>query len=236
VLRFLGIGAQKAGTSWLYQQLRQHPELAFPLGKEPHFWNFPHDAAAVETYLASFDAVAAVAGEFTPAYGVLPPETIAEIHARVPWLRMIYLIRNPIERAWSAAKMDCGFAGQQIATTPAAWFLDHFHSSGSRQRGDYATCLRNWLSVYPAEQLLVLRYEQIQSEPEALLNRCFAHLGVSTRDPAELRRAGSREIIFAGDPTPPSATLLAELRALYQGSIRQFAAEFALDLSAWLEP
>lgn len=236
MLSFLGIGAQKAGTSWLYQQLRQHPELAFPLGKEPHFWNFPHDAAAVDAYLATFSATSAVAGEFTPAYGILPPETIAEIHALVPKVRLIYLIRNPIERAWSAAKMDCRLAGLEVATAPQAWFMEHFHSSGSQQRGDYGTCLRNWQSLYPPEQLLVLRYEQIRSEPEEMLNRCFAHLGVATCDPATLRHAGSREVIFAGDPTPPPAALLAELRTLYDGAIRQFATDFGLDLSTWLTP
>ncbi len=234
MLHFLGIGAQKAGTSWLYEQLRQHPELEFPLGKEPHFWNFPHDGAAVEAYLATFDAIPALAGEFTPAYGILPPETIAEIYARVPRLRLIYLIRNPIERAWSAAKMDCLLAGLEIATAPEAWLLEHIHSAGSRRRGDYVTSLCNWLSVYSAEQLLVLRYEQIQTAPEALLNRCFAHLGVATRDPAELRRAGSREMVFAGDPTPPPAPILAELRTLYGDAIRELGAKLHWDLSAWL--
>jgi hypothetical protein len=113
------------------------------------------------------------------------------------------------------------------------WFIDHFRSAGSRMRGDYHTCLRHWLAVFPAEQLLVLDYEQIKSAPEALLNRCFSHLGVTNRNPEDLRRWGCREKVFAGDPSPPPARLLAELQALYGDDIRQYAAEFDLDLSTW---
>lgn len=39
MLDFLGIGAQKAGTTWLYEKLRLHPDIAFPAGKEVHFWD-----------------------------------------------------------------------------------------------------------------------------------------------------------------------------------------------------
>lgn len=236
MLAFLGIGAQKAGTSWLYQQLRQHPELEFPHGKEVHFWNTPHDAKGVAVYLNFFAQTRAVAGEITPAYGILPPEDIANIYALAPWLRLIYLIRNPIERAWSAAKMDCNFAGMSLDEAGEGWFIDHFRSEGSQLRGDYRRCLHNWLSVFPAQQLLVLRFEQIKQAPEELLNRCFTHLGVSTLDPVDLARLGCRERVFASDPRPLPPALLAELQSLYGDPIAQLAADFDLDLSAWLVP
>jgi hypothetical protein len=144
MLDFLGIGAQKAGTTWLYEQLKRHSQLAFPLGKEAHFWNRPHDPITIARYVGRFADLTAVAGEITPAYGILPVEIIREIHQQAPRLRLIYLIRNPIERAWSAALMALQRAEMTIDEASDAWFSDHFHSAGSRQRGDYETCLRTW--------------------------------------------------------------------------------------------
>ena len=198
MLNFLGIGAQKAGTTWLYEQLNRHPQLAFPLGKEAHFWNRPHDAAAVADYLDRFARIDAIAGEITPAYGMLPIETVREIHRHAPRLRLIYLIRNPIERAWSSALMALQRAEMTIDEASDPWFSDHFHSAGSMKRGDYQACLQTWRAVFPDEQLLVLRFEQIVTEPESLLNRCFQHLGVSRQTPEQLRQQGCHVPVFTG--------------------------------------
>jgi hypothetical protein len=234
MLSFLGIGAQKAGTTWLYEQLKHHPQLAFPLRKEAHFWNRPHDAAAVANYLGRFAAVNAVAGEITPAYGILPIETIQEIHHHAPHLRLIYLIRNPIERAWSSALMALQRAEMTIDEASDGWFMDHFHSAGSRQRGDYQTCLQHWCGVFPNEQLLVLRFEQIVTEPEALLNRCFQHLGVTGLEPERLREHGCRERVFAGPGYALRPNLKLGLRTLYQDQIEKLARYLDIDLSTWL--
>ncbi len=234
MLNFLGIGAQKAGTTWLYEQLHRHPQLAFPLGKEAHFWNRPHDAAAVADYLGRFASVDAVAGEITPAYGMLPIETIREIHRHAPRLRLMYLIRNPIERAWSSALMALQRAEMTLDEASDPWFSDHFHSAGSRQRGDYQACLQNWRAVFPSDQLLVLRFEQIVTEPESLLNRCFQHLGVARQPPELLRQQGCRERIFAGPGHPLRPSLKPVLRSLYQDKIQQLAQYLNTDLSAWL--
>ena len=234
MLNFLGIGAQKAGTTWLYEQLNHHPQLAFPLGKEAHFWNRPH-AAAVADYLDRFARIDAVAGEITPAYGMLPIETIREIHRHAPRLRLIYLIRNPMDRAWSSALMALQRAEMTLDEASDAWFSDHFHSAGSRKRGDYQACLQNWRAVFPDEQLLVLRFEQIVTEPESLLNRCFQHLGVAHQPPEQLRQQGCRERVFAGPGHPLRPSLKPVLRGLYQDKIQQLAGYLNMDLSAWLD-
>ena len=234
MLNFLGIGAQKAGTTWLYEQLNRHPQLAFPLGKEAHFWNRPHDTAAATDYLDRFACVDAIAGEITPAYGMLPIETIREIHHHAPHLRLIYLIRNPIDRAWSSALMALQRAEMTLDEASDQWFSDHFHSAGSMKRGDYQTCLRNWRAVFPGEQLLVLRFEEIVTEPESLLNRCFQHLGVSLQDPEQLRQKGCRVPVFTGPGHRLRPTLRPILRALYQDRIKQLARYLDMDLSAWL--
>lgn len=234
MLNFLGIGAQKAGTTWLYEQLNRHPQLAFPLGKEAHFWNRPHDTAAVADYLDRFAGLDAVAGEITPAYGMLPIKTIREIHHHAPRLRLIYLIRNPIDRAWSSALMALQRAEMTLDEASDQWFSDHFHSAGSMKRGDYQTCLQNWCAVFPDKQLLILRFEQIAAEPESLLNCCFQHLGASLQDPDLLRQQGCQVPVFTGPGYPLRPTLRPILRALYQDRIKQLERYLDMDLSAWL--
>ncbi|MCC8992954.1 MAG: sulfotransferase domain-containing protein [Candidatus Contendobacter sp.] len=235
MLDFLGIGAQKAGTTWLYEQLKRHSQLAFPLGKEAHFWNRPHDPITIARYVGRFADLTAVAGEITPAYGILPVEIIREIHQQAPRLRLIYLIRNPIERAWSAALMALQRAEMTIDEASDAWFSDHFHSAGSRQRGDYETCLRTWREVFRDEQILVLRFEHLATEPELLLNRCFQHLGVASLEPEQLQRQGCRERVFTGPGHRLRPSLKPVLQTLYQNKINLLARYLNTDLSAWLE-
>ena len=82
MLDFLGIGAQKAGTSWLFRWLGAHPRISFPAGKEVHFWDKKRDRG-IDWYRGLFDADdGKLHGEITPAYACLSPESIAECHGR----------------------------------------------------------------------------------------------------------------------------------------------------------
>ena len=229
MLAFLGIGAQKAGTTWIYEQLRQHPCLSFPLGKEAHFWNREFDDPSIATYLASFGGSDCIAGEITPAYAMLPVERIRRIYACNPELRLIYLIRNPVERAWSSALMALQRAEMTIDEASDQWFIDHFRSAGSRRRGDYAACLDRWLDVFPAEQLLVLRFEQVREAPEALLNRCFEHLGVAPQPTDLLQARGCRQPVFTGSGALPRPSLLPILRELYREPLQRLAGRYGMN-------
>ena len=131
MLNFIGIGAQKCGTTWLYDKLSQHPDVSFPAGKEVHFWDMQH-SQGVQWYRALFDvADDRLHGDITPAYGILPQSLIAEVFCELPDVRLIYLIRNPIERAWSSAKMAVMRAEMRVDEASDQWFIDHFRSAGS---------------------------------------------------------------------------------------------------------
>ena len=232
--KFLGIGAQKSGTTWLYEQFSRHPQLAFPVGKEAHFWNRPHDEAAIASYISRINASGAVNGEITPAYGMLPIETIAEIYQYAPQLRLIYLMRNPVERAWSAALMALQRAEMIINEASDQWFSDHFHSQGSLMRGDYQTCITNWRTVFPAEQLLIERFEEIVNNPERLLNRCFNHVGVNLQSHEQLQQWQCRVAVFTGPGYQLRPSLKPILQSLYKERIEQLSDYLAMDLSTWL--
>lgn len=102
MLNFLGIGAQKCGTTWLFELLSLHPQVRFPAGKEVHFWDGQRERG-VDWYEGLFEGQppSVAVGEITPAYAILAPPIIAEVARAFPALRLIYLIRNPIDRAWS---------------------------------------------------------------------------------------------------------------------------------------
>ena len=237
MLDFLGIGAQKAGTSWLYEALRIHPQLRFPAaGKGVHFWDAQR-ARGLEWYRAQFPAQPAgvKSGEITPAYAFLPSAAIGEIRAQFPELRMVYLLRDPLERAWSAALMALGRAEMSLEEASDQWFLDHFRSHGSLARGDYESCLRNWRAAFGAERVLWLRYELIAADPLALLEAVCRHLGVDPGFHARTRPAQLAQRFYAGPGHPLRESLLPALREIYRPRIARLAEYLGTDLGAWLE-
>ncbi len=234
MLDFLGIGAQKCGTTWLYERLLRHPRLGFPAGKEVHFWNARYQQG-IDWYRRLFpDEPGRKQGEITPAYAILPPQRIAEIRRFQPRLRIVYLIRNPIERAWSSALMALGRAEMTLDEASDQWFIDHFHSAGSMMRGDYERCLRNWYGIFEPERILVLRYDDIAADPLNLLSRCCHHIGVDPDFFAALPAEELRQRVFSGPGHAIRPTLLPVLREIYYSRIRRLADFLHQDLQEWL--
>lgn len=236
MLDFLGIGAQKAGTTWLYERLRTHPRIAFPAGKEVHFWD-ARRAEGLEWYRGLFGGgtPGTVQGEITPAYAILPGTAVREIHAFNPALRLIFLIRNPIERAWSAALMALGRAEMRIEEASDAWFLDHFRSQGSLARGDYEACLRTWRTFFPAGQMLIGRYERILRDPAGLLGECCRHLGVAAEIFEGMEAGALGEKVFAGPGHAIRPSLLPALREIHRPRIRSLETYLDADLGEWMD-
>jgi len=235
MLDFLGIGAQKAGTTWLYEALALHPQIRFPEGKEVHFWD-AHRSRGVDWYRSRFAATppGTKAGEITPAYSILGADTVREIRELNDALRVLYVIRNPLERAWSSALMALERADMTAADATDQWFIDHFRSQGSLRRGDYEACLRTWHAVFPREQLLVLRYDTLAANPLGFVQSACRHLGVDADFHARTRPAILGERVFAGSGTPVRASLLPVLHELYDEKTRQLGRYLGIDLAPWL--
>lgn len=234
MLDFLGIGAQKAATTWLYANLSRHPHLRFPAGKEVHFWD-RHRDRGVEWWLGLFaDAPPGVRqGEITPAYAMLEASDIAEIRKRCPDVRLFYSVRNPLERAWSAALMALGRAELEPDEASDAWFVDHFRSRGSLARGDYAGCLRRWSSVFPREQLHVIVFDDIARDPRGVMRRLAVHLGVSGEVYDAIPEADLRAPVHTGPPVPIRPSLIPVLRDLYAPRIDELSEWLGRDLAEW---
>lgn len=232
---FLGIGAQKSGTSWLAENLRLHPEIFVSDEKEVHY--FDRDYHRSLRYYASHFAKAGgrVKGEITPAYAILDPKMIRFIQKLMPDLRLIYIIRNPVERAWSQACMNLvSIPGRAFDEVGRNEFIDHFRSPRSVLRGDYQQCVDNWLDCFSEDQLLIEFFEDIARQPQQLLERVFDHLHVS--QPVDWGLFPLNEKVFAGDTEPMPSEFREILADMYAGEMAALHQRFGEKTSAWQIP
>ena len=125
--------------------------------------------------------MALVCGEITPAYGILPPERIHYVRRILPELRLVLLLRNPVERAWSHALMDLASRrGRAPADVPEEEAIAFLESEVQVRRSDYGAILDAWLAEFAEEQLLTGFFEDVVERPRELLTDVFRHIGVST--------------------------------------------------------
>ncbi|MBU3728531.1 MAG: sulfotransferase domain-containing protein [Phycisphaerales bacterium] len=251
VVDFLGIGAQKCGTSWLHRQMSRHPQVTFPKGKEYHYWDTGEHPDA-DMWVSSLqpsrrttpDGRRVVTGEITPAYAILPTERIRAIRERCPDIRIFISLRNPVERAWSAALMAVVRSEMTPIEASDQWFLDHFRSFASMARGDYASCLERWWSEFPRDQLLVIFSDDIAARPADVLQSLATHLGIDGADFASLPESTIRELVrtkirpsVAASGTPAlRPTLVGPLLEMYAEPIDRLQRLIDRDVSHWRLP
>lgn len=199
---FLVIGAQKSGTSALFDYICQHPGVRRPRRKELHYFDF-HTGDGPAWYRAQFPAHAAVGrprpwrtGEASPFY-LCHPQVPARAAALLPDVPLIAILRDPVTRAYSHYQQQRSWGNETLefgpaleaeeGRTAAGWQL--LATGGADRdvtterfsylaRGRYAGQLQRWLAHYPRRQLLVLRAEDLSARPEAAMARVLAHLGL----------------------------------------------------------
>ena len=211
---FLGIGAMRSGTSWLATHLGAHPSIWLKR-KEIHFFDRKIDRRLLPLLTSDTEArlryglrflpgwaLGRVIGEYTPAYAILSVQRIRRVHDWMPGAKLLFIMRDPVERAWSQAKHDLsGFLGIAAEEASEARLRAFFDSPGVRRRGDYAGCLANWLRCYGREQLLALFLEDVVVDPEQELRRAFTFLGVNPEDARSTQM--SVPVHRSAGPPPP---------------------------------
>lgn len=221
---FLCIGAQKAGTTWLHNNLKQHPQIWLPPYKEIHYFDqiyldksaaigieknrlvilkrelnkkingeslsysylkFLADMAFSEVkddrwYLSLFNGVESqpAVGEITPAYSVLPEVGIRHIKQLLGDINLIYILRNPIRRAWSqvvmAQRSDI-LQNKQINYENWVEIIDRkYHLL----KGHYMKTIDNYEKYFSRDKILYLFYDEICLNPVKLLEKVCDFLDV----------------------------------------------------------
>ena len=224
---FIGIGAQKAGTTWLARNLQAHPEIHMPRKEVHYFDRKMHDGSnaltrlfgktrneeqwrrqvkrvprqlmknpsfeellwAYRHYMRAYDdrwyaqvfepKKGKVSGEITPAYSAIGRERVAHAHDLMPEAKILFFIRNPIERVWSHAvmsfdKVEKGSAG----SVSEEEMFQKLGRHGTRRLSDYLGTLENWGTFYPEGQIFVGFLEDVHFFPERLLREVYSFLGV----------------------------------------------------------
>ena len=190
-LSFLVCGAQKSGTTALAAYLRQHPGIFLPETKELHFfddetqrWPEPDLDALHRHFLAAEDDQ--LWGEATPISLYWDPaaERIWRYNSAI---RLIVILRNPIERAYSHWAMEHRRGddplpfelalAQEEARCREALPLQHRVFSYV-DRGFYSAQLRRLWRFFGKEQVLVIRQEQLRLDPQGCMDRIWKHLSV----------------------------------------------------------
>jgi hypothetical protein len=183
---FLGIGAQKSGTTWLHAQLAEHPQLFLPAEKEVHYFDWNFHRPLVEYGRQFQDAGDRVAGEITPGYGILSDDRIRFVTRVMPRLRIVYLMRDPVERAWSQVVMnEIELGGVDPVSVSDDDWIARVREPRVRQRGDHLAVLDAWSRHVPEERRFIGFFEEIGADPSGLLARVHRFLGVAPRPPAD---------------------------------------------------
>ena len=180
---FLGIGGQRCGTTWLHHALAQHPAIHVPTAKEVHFFNREIVRRDLRWYLEQVapteDAPAKpIRGEITPAYSTLPRGVVNAIARLWPALKLIWVIRHPVERAWSQAMLEFGLLKDRAITQPPTTrFLAYFERPRVKMRNDYLRTYRIWRDAFGEDALHVSLYDDLQADPRQHLVNILRHLG-----------------------------------------------------------
>jgi Sulfotransferase domain len=170
------IGAAKCGTTSLYQYLGWHPEVWMSREKELNFFS-TNWHRGLDWYERFFPRPAAVRGEASPRYTEFPlirgvPERIAGV---VGDAKLIYLVRDPIERFVSHYTFDRAFGRWK---QPFAETVERIDSTHFGVKGRYWAQLEQYLEHFPAEQILVVDHQTLLGRRDETMRGIFRFLGV----------------------------------------------------------
>lgn len=176
---FILIGSPQGGTSWLYRNLSMHPDIHMPF-KELRFWSTRPDAPMFR-YAMLFDRDSFIRGDMTPHYVLLRPDVIRRLARRLPDLRLLVTLRDPVERTWSATRRKILTRG--VAATPEA-VMELIARPGrdfpGLRDGDfsrYSDNLPSWIHAFGREALLTIPFSQIGMDPTGVMARVLDHIG-----------------------------------------------------------
>ncbi len=170
---FLGIGAQRAGTTWLHECLDEHPQVFVPELKELNFFG-QDNGYELADYLAHFGGseTARARGEITPTY-MCDAAAVDQIAEFLPNVRLFAVLREPISRAYSAYQL---FQAERYGQRPFAEVCTP--DSDLVRYGRYAEQLRRIQQRFAPEQWKVFLYDDVVASPLAVLREIFTFIGV----------------------------------------------------------
>lgn len=188
---FIIIGAQKGGTTSLFHYLTQHPQLNLPNVKEVHFFtkNYHRGLNFYKTYFP-YKQKGKLSGEATPYY-LFHPKVPYRLYKCFPNVKLIIMLRNPVNRAFSHYNMEKKLSNEKRAFEVAIqdelnqlenlnkkilssnhYTTEHAHHS-YLSRGLYQEQIERWLNYFDKNQMLFIKSEDFFENPQKELKRVF---------------------------------------------------------------
>jgi len=221
---WLGIGAQRCGTTWFTDLLTQHPSVTLAASgrKELHMlWRSLTSPIDADKYRAQFEGMHGLAGEFTPFYlraPWVPPVAAQFVSTQTP---IIVILRDPVERFASAMRLEVGRSDKPHIHRPLG--------SDAVWAGMYAIHLDIW-SRWFGDQMIVLQYERIRTNPQPWVDQIWQTLGLA---PVILRDTGRPSATTSQAPWTWPAGLKSTLRTIYRDEVEAVARRWDIDLDLW---
>jgi Sulfotransferase family len=204
---FLCVGAQKGGTTWLFWQLDSHPDFWMPPVKELHYFDklgrtnrlkrprcrderdvrflesikslSAQPSIDLENYGRLFEPKGALlSGDVTPAYSMLDDKIIRQIISHFPNLKVIFLARDPVERAWSQLSMEVrrGWISSLDATDVDDVDRNLLHPRVLLRSHPTKTVAR-WKRYVHPDRFRIYFFDDLERNPTELRHRILHFLG-----------------------------------------------------------
>jgi len=196
---FLIIGTQKGGTSSLYNYLSQHPDTQLPHPKEVHYYDYNYEKG-LSWYKNHFPVKwnKKLTGEASPSY-LFNPCVVKRVHADLPDVKIIILLRDPVSRAFSHYKMNVKNGIEPLSFEEAIdreeerlekgssdmqedelFFSNNYRRYSYVKRGFYDEQLANWLQYYPLNQMMIIKSEDLYKDSEKVVKQVCEFLDLKT--------------------------------------------------------
>lgn len=244
LVNFLIGGTQKGGTTALDTYLRRHPQLQLANSKEVHFFDndqyFTSAKPDYDWYHSHFCNLqsTAIRGESTPIY-MYWKSSAERIHRYNAAMKIILLLRNPIERAYSHWNMEYQRGNETLP------FYDAIVNEAARcssspdgrqhrvysyvDRGFYSRQIKNLLSFFPSTSIHIVKSEFLRDQPDQCLKEICAFLGIPHLSNTSPLRAHQ-----IGYPRPMEGREWSYLHSIFQDEINALAKMLGWDCQSWL--
>jgi hypothetical protein len=275
---FLCIGAQKAGTGWLYNQLNGHPDFWLPPLKELHYFDDPRrfrqkfakeklqrasrrdrlirngrwppderDSIFYQTAREISDALrpdpdayarlfdqkrAQLSGDLTPAYSTLDEEAIAGIARRFPAVKIVLILREPIDRFWSQLCMEVRDGTLRLQGPADLEGIMRFaEQRGVVARSFPSMTFEKWSPHICRGRMGVFFFDDLRSDPAFLRKSIFSFLGADPGKTNGRKPSFNRKQAFTKLVMPDAVR--ESLRSYFSSEIRRCSEMFGGPAATW---
>ena len=184
-------------------------------------------------YLSNFNNLNGFTGEITPAYSLLDEKDIKHMHELLPGVKLIYILRNPIDRAWSDYKFTCKKKLNKSSTLNPQEILRFMKSDGQTLRSNYLKTIDLYSKVFTNNQILICFYDAIINQPESLIKNILNH--ICGKNKISIKHINFSEKVNSGLKIDMPEEIHNYLKIVYHDQIKELSEKYGGYFNYWYE-